>query len=139
MSALQTSFNKKGEIAIAIWALWFSCNKYVYENKMQSAEEIVTFISSFSMEYRGCVLNLKHPKPRSMVKWMPPPQGSHNGVGVQGSSPDSFGINCRSNSSFSWALVCSRVGIYKDLLWVEDTPLQVVEVVDADRRYSQPP
>ncbi|KAK5840389.1 hypothetical protein PVK06_009288 [Gossypium arboreum] len=42
---------------------------------MQSAEEIVTFIMrSFGLEYWGCALNLKHPKPRSMIKWMPPPQ-----------------------------------------------------------------
>ncbi|KAA3478203.1 reverse transcriptase [Gossypium australe] len=65
----------KGEIAIAIWALWFSRNKYVHENKMQSVEEIVTFIRGFGLEYRGCALSLKHPKPRSMVKWMSPPQG----------------------------------------------------------------
>ncbi|KAG8484135.1 hypothetical protein CXB51_022932 [Gossypium anomalum] len=67
--------NKKYVIAIAIWALWFARNKYVHKNKMQSAEEIVTFIRSFDLEYRGCALNLKHLKLRSMIKWMPPPQG----------------------------------------------------------------
>ncbi|KAG8486428.1 hypothetical protein CXB51_019888 [Gossypium anomalum] len=51
-------------------ALWFFQNKFVHEKKMQSSEEI-----SFDLEYRGSALNLKHPQPRSMVKWMPPLQG----------------------------------------------------------------
>ncbi|MBA0786104.1 hypothetical protein Gotri_027355, partial [Gossypium trilobum] len=41
--------------------------------KKQSIEEVVTFTSGFGMEYRGSTLTLKHPKPQSMVKWMPPP------------------------------------------------------------------
>ncbi|KAK8369074.1 hypothetical protein V6Z12_A01G087500 [Gossypium hirsutum] len=69
------SNNRKEEIAIAIWALWFSRNRYAYENKLQSAEKLVTFITGFALEHRDCALILKHPKPRSIVVWMPPPQG----------------------------------------------------------------
>ncbi|MBA0818945.1 hypothetical protein Gohar_021537, partial [Gossypium harknessii] len=40
---------------------------------IQSLEEIVTFIWSFGLEYRSSAE--KHPQPRSMVRWLPPPQG----------------------------------------------------------------
>ncbi|KAK8351233.1 hypothetical protein V6Z12_A05G019700 [Gossypium hirsutum] len=67
--------NKKGLIVVTIWALWLSRNKLVHERMTQSLEEIVTFIRGFGLEYRSCAENLKHPQPRSMVRWMAPPQG----------------------------------------------------------------
>ncbi|MBA0755499.1 hypothetical protein Gogos_021255 [Gossypium gossypioides] len=67
--------NRKWLIAVSIWAIWFSRNKFVHERKVQSLEEIVTFIWSFGSEYRSSAESLKHPQPRSMVKWSPPPQG----------------------------------------------------------------
>ncbi|KAA3469357.1 reverse transcriptase [Gossypium australe] len=66
---------RKDDIAITIWALWFSRNKYLHEKKTQSTEEVVTFIRGFGMKFWGSTLTLKHPKPRSMVKWVPLPQG----------------------------------------------------------------
>ncbi|MBA0684748.1 hypothetical protein Goari_026311, partial [Gossypium aridum] len=70
--------NRKDDIAITIWALWFSRNKYVHKKKTQSTKEIVTFIRGFGMEYWGSTLTLKHSKPRSMVKRIPPPFKGHN-------------------------------------------------------------
>nr|KJB20572.1 hypothetical protein B456_003G154500 [Gossypium raimondii] len=67
--------NRKGLIVVSIWAIWFSRNKFVHERNVQSLEEIVTFIRSFGLEYRSSAESLKHPQPRSMVKWSPPPQG----------------------------------------------------------------
>ncbi|KAH1072725.1 hypothetical protein J1N35_025053 [Gossypium stocksii] len=75
MFALSIDSNRKCEVAIAIWALWFSRNKYVHENKMQHAKENVTFIRGFGLGYQDSALNLKHSKPRAMVKWIPLPQG----------------------------------------------------------------
>ncbi|MBA0752233.1 hypothetical protein Gogos_001087 [Gossypium gossypioides] len=41
----------------------------------QIADEVVTFISGFSMEYLELSSNLQHPKPRGMICWNPPPSG----------------------------------------------------------------
>ncbi|XP_040942069.1 uncharacterized protein [Gossypium hirsutum] len=66
------SSDRKDEIAITIWALWFSRNKFVHEQKMQSIEEVVTFIRGFSREFRGISSILQHPRPRDLNKWVPP-------------------------------------------------------------------
>ncbi|MBA0818713.1 hypothetical protein Gohar_027808, partial [Gossypium harknessii] len=52
--------NRKGVIAVTIWAIWFSRNKFVHERKVQSLKEIVTFIRSFGLEYRNSAENSKH-------------------------------------------------------------------------------
>ncbi|MBA0793001.1 hypothetical protein Gohar_017439 [Gossypium harknessii] len=67
--------NWKRVIVVTIWAIWFSRNKFVHERKVQSLEEIVTFIRSFGLEYHSSDENLKYPQSRSMVKWSPPSQG----------------------------------------------------------------
>ncbi|KAH1031812.1 hypothetical protein J1N35_043986 [Gossypium stocksii] len=65
--------DRKDEIAITIWALWFSRNKFVHEQKMQSIEELVTFIRGFGREFRGISSILQHPRPRDLNKWVPTP------------------------------------------------------------------
>ncbi|KAA3461445.1 Polynucleotidyl transferase, Ribonuclease H fold [Gossypium australe] len=170
--------DRKGEIAIAIWALW-----------------------GFGLEYRGCALNLKHPKPKPMVKWVPPPQGwvkvnVDAGIFVT-KNRTVLGFIIRNEEGFimgsgfkghhltrlvmiaeamtvlhgfqfaldlgftkvilesdsrlivqniqqisnrtSHAMAVERLQNEADLLWVEDAPLKVVEVVVSDRRSSRPP
>ncbi|MBA0793002.1 hypothetical protein Gohar_017439, partial [Gossypium harknessii] len=52
--------NWKRVIVVTIWAIWFSRNKFVHERKVQSLEEIVTFIRSFGLEYHSSDENLKY-------------------------------------------------------------------------------
>ncbi|KAK5770921.1 hypothetical protein PVK06_047081 [Gossypium arboreum] len=152
--------NRNEEIAIAIWALWFSRNRYVHENKLQSAEELVTFIKGFALEHRDCALILKYPKPRSMVVWMPSPQGwvkinvdarisAANNRAVSGfiiRNEEGFvmGSGFKGHNLFiaqegnkaAHAIAAEGLRAKEDLLWVEDAPSKAMEAVDSDRRFS---
>ncbi|KAG8479649.1 hypothetical protein CXB51_029410 [Gossypium anomalum] len=47
-----SSSGSREEIAISIWAIWHSRNKFVHEKITQTTDEVVTFIKGFSMEHR---------------------------------------------------------------------------------------
>lgn len=65
--------NKKEEIAITIWAIWYARNKLIHEHQSQSVETIVTFIRGFGLELKSMLVPLQHSKPRAIVRWNPPP------------------------------------------------------------------
>ncbi|MBA0737292.1 hypothetical protein Gogos_010762 [Gossypium gossypioides] len=68
-----TNGNRKEEIAITIWAIWFSRNKFLHKRKVLSVEEVVTFVRGYGREYQELSSTLKHLKPRAMINWYPPP------------------------------------------------------------------
>lgn len=68
------------------------------------------------MEYWGSTLTLKHPKPQSMVKWIPPPQGWVK-INVDARLSGSIGGDCWSNCSTVWAPICTGFGIHKRHSW----------------------
>lgn len=68
----QKSINNK-EIAITIWAVWYSSNKLLHEKKSHSVEGIVTFIRGFGKEFFEVVVPSTHHNPRSIIKREPLP------------------------------------------------------------------
>ncbi|MBA0735412.1 hypothetical protein Gogos_019263 [Gossypium gossypioides] len=70
---LNSTSNTKEEISITIWAIWFAHNKLLHERKTQSTEEVITFIQGYGRDYKEMTGMLKHPKPRALIKWEPPP------------------------------------------------------------------
>nr|KJB25965.1 hypothetical protein B456_004G218400 [Gossypium raimondii] len=68
-----TNGNRKEEIAITIWAIWFFRNKFLHKRKVLSVEEVITFVRGYGREYRELSSTLKHPKPRVIINWYPPP------------------------------------------------------------------
>ncbi|MBA0706340.1 hypothetical protein Golax_018457 [Gossypium laxum] len=161
--------NRKGVIAVTIWAIWFSRNKFVHERKVQSLEEIVTFIRSFGLEYRSSAENLKNDKGFIMGSGFQGHNLVHSVViaealailrGLQfaldlgfsnvilGSDSRLVVNNIQKSSEdysesrpFTWdpKNLARKFQSEGDSFWVEDALLKAMEVANSDRQSGRPP
>ncbi|GMI69891.1 hypothetical protein like AT3G25270 [Hibiscus trionum] len=66
------SKSKHIEIAITIWAIWYSRNMLIHEGIQQEQSLVITFIKSHISELQQLSTQLSHPQTHSAVHWSPP-------------------------------------------------------------------
>lgn len=63
---------KHREIAITLWAIWFTRNKLVHKGTNQGVRELVVFIRSYCGELVSLFAVLTRLAPSTRDKWSPP-------------------------------------------------------------------
>ncbi|KAL4369617.1 hypothetical protein GQ457_05G031680 [Hibiscus cannabinus] len=70
---LNLSIDKHKEIAIILWAIWFSRNKFVHEGVNQIPISVATFVQSYLVKLKGLSANLAHHRSHYEAHWSPSP------------------------------------------------------------------
>ncbi|MBA0709338.1 hypothetical protein Golax_024376 [Gossypium laxum] len=115
---------KRSEIAITIWALWYTSNKLVHEGTNHGVGELVVFIRSYCTELATLTSGALCSNQSTSVKWPLPPSNvvkvnvdvgfvfaqrkACSGVIIHDAYGQNLGACSRLTSSDPWTTVCPR-------------------------------
>ncbi|KAK8575643.1 hypothetical protein V6N12_063311 [Hibiscus sabdariffa] len=111
-------------MAIALWALWYARNKYVFEGIYQSIHDLFTFIRAYYDEFRVVSAIVGHPNPQLEVRWSPSVHWDK--VLSQRFISCRFGFVARAGNRAAHIMASEGPLRVTDEFWVEDAPLHII-------------
>ncbi|KAA3458961.1 reverse transcriptase [Gossypium australe] len=67
------SANKRAEIAVVLWVVWYARNKLIHEGTNQRVGYLVAFVRGYCADVEMLVASIDRSSPPQAVRWSPPP------------------------------------------------------------------
>ncbi|KAK9035101.1 hypothetical protein V6N11_077151 [Hibiscus sabdariffa] len=123
--------NRRRELAVIYWVVWFFRNKLVHEGYKSSINEVSSFITAFICEQESICRPNGSARPIVVPRWEAPQE-------VAGKINFDSAFSCHSRSATSGIVARDNEGEYRSTstpyYWIEEVPPRTATTAELDKR-----